>query len=142
MVCAGAAGAQEVPKGVWMLQNGKAAVSFHPCGKKGEELCGTLVWGRKDQYPDGQTKDVRNPDPKLRGRELCGAEVVWGLEWEGDGTWSGGRVYDPHSGKTYGARLEILGPERLKVRGYIGIPWIGKTQNWKPAPPDLEVCGG
>ncbi|MFC7333851.1 DUF2147 domain-containing protein [Rhodocista pekingensis] len=126
-----------VPRGVWMMQNGKAAVEFFACGAS---LCGRLVWGRPDQYPDGVAKDRRNPDPALRDRDLCGLTVIWGLERDGADDWTGGRVYDPSSGETYGARVHVQGPQRLRVRGYVGIPWFGRSQTWQPAPPDLPRC--
>lgn len=132
-----AADAPVVPQGVWMMQNGKAAVEFYACDTS---LCGRLVWGRPDQYPDGIARDRRNPDPGRRDRDLCGLRVIWGLDWQGGGDWTGGRVYDPTSGETYGARLRVEGPQRLRVRGYVGIPWIGRSQTWQPAPPDLPRC--
>ncbi|WP_114394640.1 DUF2147 domain-containing protein [Oleisolibacter albus] len=129
-----------MPSGIWIMQNGKAAVELMPCAGAGRSLCGRLVWGRADQWPQGQRRDINNMDPALRGRDLCHAPIIWGLEPEGDGEWGGGRVYDPHSGRVYRARLTAQGPDRLTVRGYIAIPWIGKSQTWTPAPAGLELC--
>lgn len=142
-----ASGPGLVPQGVWLMENGKAAVEFYRCEPRHDRLCGRLMWGRPDQFPDGTTQDRRNPDPKLRDRDLCGQAVVWDLRWKGGGgdtgEWGGGHVYDPTSGETYGARLEIQGPDRLRVRGYIlGITWLGKSQTWRPAPADImgKLC--
>jgi uncharacterized protein (DUF2147 family) len=125
----------QVPAGIWLMQNGKAAVEFYRCG---EELCGRLRWGRPDQFPDGSTKDRRNPDKAKQDRELCETPVIWGLEWRGRGEWGNGAVYDPTSGETYGAKIKIESPESLKVRGYVlGISLLGKSQVWRPAPPEI-----
>lgn len=140
-----ASGPGVVPRGVWLMENGKAAVEFYRCEPRTDRLCGRLLWGRPDQFPDGTTRDRRNPDPKLKDRELCGAPVVWDLRWKGGtgetGEWGGGHVYDPTSGETYGARMEIQAPDRLRVRGYIlGIAWLGKSQTWRPAPPEIMAA--
>jgi uncharacterized protein (DUF2147 family) len=45
--------------------------------------------------------------------------------------WSGGQIVDPESGKTYKCNI-TLSPDgkSLKIRGYIGISLIGRTQTW------------
>lgn len=133
------AGAEpQVPAGIWMKPGGKAAVELFAC--EGGKLCGRLMWARKSVYPEGQTRDINNPDPDLRSRELCGAVILWGLEWDGPDTWEDGWVYDPSTGSTYNARIVIEGPETLNVRGYKYVTLLGKTQTWAPAPDDLDLC--
>jgi uncharacterized protein (DUF2147 family) len=48
-----------------------------------------------------------------------------GLDYEG------GTILDPDTGKLYKASMS-LDPEgsRLTVRGYIGLPIFGRSQNW------------
>ena len=41
-----------------------------------------------------------------------------------------GTVLNPGSGKTYSCYLELESPDKLKLRGYMGIPAIGKTLYW------------
>jgi uncharacterized protein (DUF2147 family) len=49
--------------------------------------------------------------------------------------WSGGRILDPENGKIYRCTIEVVdGGKRLKVRGYIGISLIGRTQYWDRVP--------
>lgn len=38
---------------------------------------------------------------------------------------------DPNSGKTYSCKLKLVDADTLKVRGYIGISLIGRTETWK-----------
>jgi uncharacterized protein (DUF2147 family) len=75
---------------------------------------------------------VNNPEPALRDRTVLCAWVIEGLSPEpGEPTtWSGGTVYDPTSGRTYGARMTPAGENRLLVRGYIGFRFIGRTTTW------------
>ena len=45
--------------------------------------------------------------------------------------WSGGDILDPNNGKVYKSKLTLVeGGARLDVRGYIGVPMIGRTQTW------------
>lgn len=42
-----------------------------------------------------------------------------------------GKVMDPGNGKTYSCNLELVSPNKLKLRGYIGVAAIGRTQYWE-----------
>lgn len=125
-VAAGASG----PEGLWWAEGGFAQVEIHPCG---DALCGRVVWLR---HPFDETgcalRDVENPDPVLRRRPVEGLEILHGLRASSDdpGEWSGGRIYDPGSGRTYSAVVETDGPDRLRVRGYLGIRLLGRTTTW------------
>ena len=46
------------------------------------------------------------------------------------GKWNGGWVYDPESGSTYKAEMQLNGPDVLKLRGFIGMSWFGRTETW------------
>lgn len=41
-----------------------------------------------------------------------------------------GTVLNPGSGKTYSCYIELESPDKLKLRGYIGMPALGKTLYW------------
>ena len=53
------------------------------------------------------------------------------LSGDGDGAWSGGFIYDPNSGKTYRGKIKLTDPDTLRLRGYIGISLLGRTEVWK-----------
>ena len=80
-----------------------------------------------DERPD---KDENNPDPALRERPLTGLELFTNFSYDGDGRWSGGTIYDPNSGKTYRCIITWVDADTLKVRGYIGVPMLGRTETW------------
>jgi uncharacterized protein (DUF2147 family) len=48
--------------------------------------------------------------------------------------WDSGSILDPNNGKTYKVRLTPKdGGKALDVRGYIGMPMLGRTQTWQRA---------
>jgi len=103
--------------------------------RDGETFAGRIVWLEKPLYgPDedrpGQPKvDLRNPDPSLRERPVLGLELLSGFRFDGR-KWKGGTIYDPASGTTYRCVMKLLGADRLKVRGYVGISLLGRTEVW------------
>jgi len=45
--------------------------------------------------------------------------------------YNSGTILDPNNGKVYKSKLVLEeGAKKLNVRGYIGIPWIGRSQVW------------
>ncbi|MEL6340863.1 MAG: DUF2147 domain-containing protein [Myxococcota bacterium] len=75
---------------------------------------------------------------KLKGKKVVGMQILSGLEQDDD-EWSGGRIMDPNNGKSYKCYIEVQdGGKKLKVRGYLGIALLGRTQYWlrvqKPDP--------
>ncbi|HSY08817.1 MAG TPA: DUF2147 domain-containing protein [Steroidobacteraceae bacterium] len=74
--------------------------------------------------------DEKNPDPTQRSKPLRGQIILRDLRYDGDGKWSGGTIYEPDSGRTYKCLVELLAPDTLKVRGFIGISLLGKSQTW------------
>jgi uncharacterized protein (DUF2147 family) len=74
--------------------------------------------------------DAKNPDPARRSAQLLGQLILQDLSYEGHGRWSGGSIYDPDSGHTYSCHLELLDPNKLKVRGFLGVSLLGRTQVW------------
>jgi uncharacterized protein (DUF2147 family) len=84
---------------------------------------GILAWSPESK------KDVHNKDPKLRDRPVVGIVLMWNLRYD-DGEYTGGYVYNPEDGGTYRFKAEVLTPEWLKIRGYLGIALFGQTQKW------------
>jgi uncharacterized protein (DUF2147 family) len=59
-----------------------------------------------------------------------GMVIMWGVKKDGD-KWDGGQILDPHNGKTYKVKLSLKDDgQKLDVRGYIGMPMLGRTQTW------------
>lgn len=65
-----------------------------------------------------------------KNQPVVGLEILWGFHRDG-AQWTGGQVLDPETGKVYSATITIEdGGKKLKLRGYIGISLIGRTQYW------------
>ena len=65
-----------------------------------------------------------------KGQPVIGLRILWDLQKDGDG-WSGGTILDPASGKTYKCLVSVEdGGTKLKVRGFIGVSVLGRTQYW------------
>lgn len=119
--------------GLWWADAGGAKVDLQRCEPDGEALCGRLVWlGRPLDLTGCPLRDENNPDAALRKRELLGIRMVEGLRPHPTraGVWEGGTVYDPGSGSTYSADVRLDGPGRLLLRGYLGLPILGRTETW------------
>ena len=68
-----------------------------------------------------------------KDQPVIGLEILWDLKKDGD-EWSGGRILDPENGKAYKCWIQVIDEgRRLKVRGFIGISLLGRTQYWKKA---------
>jgi uncharacterized protein (DUF2147 family) len=73
----------------------------------------------------------------LKDKPVKGMMFMWGLKRDGK-DWSGGRILDPANGKIYRCTVRVVsGGARLKVRGYIGVSLIGRTQTWEWVGPDV-----
>jgi glucan biosynthesis protein C len=126
--------------GRWYAEGGAAQVDIHPCGVR---LCGRVVWLRSPWDEFGcELRDRFNPDTALRDRTLVGLEILSGLSGSsgGDGVWRGGAIYDPTSGNTYSCQARLDGADRLELRGYLGIPLLGRTTYWLRVGAEDHAC--
>ena len=95
----------------------------------GDSLEGSIA-GAPPGSPSEREFDDRNPDPALRNRPLDGLTIMTGFEYDGDGRWKSGTVYDPNSGKTYRCTITQVDDNTLKIRGYIGVSLFGRSETW------------
>jgi uncharacterized protein (DUF2147 family) len=65
-----------------------------------------------------------------KDKPALGMEVLEGVRWDGE-EYSGGTVLDPDNGKTYRCKISLMdNGGKIKIRGYIGISLLGRTQYW------------
>jgi uncharacterized protein (DUF2147 family) len=64
-----------------------------------------------------------------RSKPILGMIVIKGLSKVGN-EYKKGKILDPKNGKTYQCFITLEGDNKLKVRGYIGISLLGRTQYW------------
>jgi uncharacterized protein (DUF2147 family) len=113
-------------EGTWLSGDGDGWIEIT---RQGDGLSG-VIRGSPNADDDRPDQDEKNPDPALRQRPLTGLELFSGFAYDGDGRWSGGMIYDPNSGKTYRCIITWVDGNTLKVRGYIGVPMLGRTETW------------
>jgi uncharacterized protein (DUF2147 family) len=65
----------------------------------------------------------------LKNKPLTGMVILRDLTITKTGG-EGGTVMDPGNGKSYKCYIELVDANTLKLRGYIGVPAIGRTQLW------------
>lgn len=95
-----------------------------------------IIW--MDQPTDDLGKprtDVNNPRSEQRHIPLSHLVIVRGLRYDARSKeWQGGRVYDPMSGKTYRCFIEFESENVIRMRGYIGFRFLGKSFYWSKLP--------
>jgi uncharacterized protein (DUF2147 family) len=64
-----------------------------------------------------------------KDNSLLGLIIIRGLKKDGD-EYNGGKVLDPKIGKYYKCYVQLEEKDKLKIRGYIGLPILGRTQYW------------
>jgi uncharacterized protein (DUF2147 family) len=84
----------------------------------------------------GDGLDSKNPDPKLKSREILGLTIMTGLKQdpEDKNFFEGARIYDPDSGNTYQCKMTLKNPNELVLRGFIGISLFGRSETWTRKP--------
>ncbi len=128
------------PLGLWYAEGGAAQVEVHACG---DALCGRIVWLRSPYDENGcPLRDQHNPRRELRERGVLGLEILRGLRRsaEGQAVWGSGTIYDPGSGNDYRASLTAVAENILEIRGYIGVPLLGRTTRWFRVGAEQQMC--
>jgi uncharacterized protein (DUF2147 family) len=64
-----------------------------------------------------------------KDKPLMGLVIVKGLKKDDD-KYDGGEVLDPKNGKYYSCYISLIEKDKLKIRGFIGVPLLGRTQYW------------
>lgn len=118
--------------GNWANPSG-SVIQIYRCGA---DLCAKLIFISPNE--PGHL-DAENPDPALRHRPLCGLKIGTGFQPSGPDHAQDGKLYDPKSGKTYTGSMTREG-NKLKLRGYVGIPLFGRTETWTRAPDSVPAC--
>lgn len=109
--------------GVWWTpkRDGKIEITRDASGA----LTGRIIAGRPE---NANRRDDNNPDESLRRRRILGLTMLQGFKLGTDGRWTGGSLYDPESGSTYSSTIWLEDPDRLMLRGFVGISLLGRTE--------------
>ncbi len=114
--------------GTWVTAEKDGRVEIY---KSGDKYFGKLIWGKKVYEADGKTlkKDIKNPNEQLRNRTILNLVLLKDFTYE-EGEWTGGKIYDPRSGKTYSSIIKLQDGS-LVLRGYVGISAFGRSTVWE-----------
>ncbi|MBN8669243.1 MAG: DUF2147 domain-containing protein [Chitinophagales bacterium] len=108
--------------GEWLSPQKNSRIVIY---KKGNNYFGKITWGT-----GGSSKDEKNPDKALRSRDVIGLEILKDFEYDGDGNWENGSIYNPREGKTYSCKMTLKSLTELSIRGYVGVSLFGRTEIW------------
>lgn len=124
--------ANATPQGTWLSIDdvtGKPR-SLILVSEKGGVFTGTIL----KVYPfPGDTGFCRKCPGNFKNKPIKGLTILWGVKKMGNNEWGGGRILDPKSGNIYHVKLSLEGSNRLRVRGYVGVSVLGRTQIWRRA---------
>ena len=124
--------AQVTPVGVWKTidDDGKTEKSLVRIVDAGGALN-----GRIETVMDPAKKDAvcDKCDDERKDKKVVGLTILRNVTKDSgdESLWTGGDILDPNNGKVYKVRLRpVDGGKRLEVRGYVGMPMLGRTQTW------------
>lgn len=80
--------------------------------------------------PHATLRNCESCKGALKNKPIEGMSIMYGMKKQSDGTYSGGTILNPKNGKEYKCTISLDDDNKMKVRGYIGISALGKTQYW------------
>jgi uncharacterized protein (DUF2147 family) len=107
--------------GTWMVAEKDAYIDIY---RQDDRYFGCISWLRGDNEKAGAAEAKMHEIPKV------GLVIVRGFVFDGH-EWKGGTLYNPANGKSYKGIISLDAEGRLHVRGFIGIPILGKTTVWQ-----------
>ena len=127
-----AAMAQTTPAGLWKTidDDGKTEKSLVRITDAGGVVTGKV---EKIFDPAKANAKCEKCEGALKDQPVVGMTIITNVKQDPEETnlWNGGEIVDPNNGKSYKVRLKpIEGGKKLEVRGYIGTPFLGRTQTW------------
>jgi uncharacterized protein (DUF2147 family) len=93
-----------------------------------------ILQGKIEQLFREPSEDQAPKCDKCEGarkdQPIIGMTILSNLKKDGD-EYAGGEILDPNNGKVYKSKLHLTdGGKKLSVRGYIGVPMLGRSQTW------------
>ena len=100
-------------EGVWKTQVDDGAYAHVTISQCGSALCGVISRTFKES---GEYKS-----------ENIGKKLVWDMQPNGGGRYSGGKIWQPSTGKVFKSKMTLSGSS-LKVEGCVAV--FCKKQTW------------
>ena len=80
--------------------------------------------------PKNRNRVCENCSGEDKNKPILGLTIIKGLSKDGN-EYNSGKILDPKNGKLYQCYITLDSFDKLKVRGYIGISLLGRTQYWE-----------
>ena len=125
-------------KGIWETKD-KSVLQVLQCSGTDANLCIKIVKFGDPSLPD---RDTKNPDASKRSRPLCNLVIGTGFVPDGQEEAKGGKLYDAESGHTYSGNMKLDGADTLKLRGFLGVTLLGRTETWHRRTAEVGACRG
>lgn len=137
LVLVAGAGAQQLSQklqnavGHWQVVNNDGT----PGGKVDTYIESGKLFGRVTEVRPGRTThDVCDKcSGEYKNHVILGMAILRNFHPEGD-DWVDGTVVDPENGKEYKGKIWAVGNDKLRMRGFIGISLLGRTEEWVRIP--------
>jgi uncharacterized protein (DUF2147 family) len=114
--------------GIWLTKGDEPAkIQIY---KSSDKIYGKIIWLQNPTDNGVPKTDKNNPDKTKRTNPIIGLGMLSGFKFNGDDAWKDGVIYDPQNGKTYSCNISMKDKNTLKVRGYVGISLLGRTEVW------------
>ncbi|SCX88024.1 DUF2147 domain-containing protein [Flavobacterium caeni] len=129
LLCANVFFAQHSILGKWKTiddETGKAVSVIEIFESKGK-IYGKII---ELMNPKDRDKTCVNCTGSDKNKPILGLTVIKGLSKVGH-EYTNGKILDPKHGKLYKSTIALETKDKLKVRGYIGVEFIGRTQYWE-----------
>jgi uncharacterized protein (DUF2147 family) len=98
--------------------------------EQGGKVYGKVVSLKEPLDDKGTPKVCTACEGADKDKPIIGFVIIRGLVKDDD-EYSGGTITDPKNGKSYKCKMEAIeGGKKLKVRGFLGISLLGRTQVW------------
>ncbi len=110
--------------GMWKItdENSKVEKSVVEIFEKDNAYHGRVV----RILPTSKRTHCDQCEGELKDKPLVGMVIISDLVKTANGG-EDGKILNPANGNTYSCYIELVGPDRLKLRGYLGFPAFGKT---------------
>jgi len=123
--------ADNSPVGLWKTiddETGKPKSLVRITESNGE-LKGKIEKIFRPADQDQNPKCVKCEDAN-KDQPIIGLTILTGMKKDGD-EYKDGHILDPNNGKVYKSKMSVIEDgKKLKLRGYIGVPMLGRTQVW------------
>lgn len=129
MPAAAATGTLATPAGLWSpLDNSGKPIGLIAIFEQGGQYYGRI---EPLDPSDDRTERCTHCTGSRRNLLMDGLLLMRHLRYQ-DGAYVGGDILDPRTGRIYGCELHLIdGGRKLVMRGYLGLPMLGRSQVWQ-----------